>query len=419
VTRSSPQMPRHALPALLAAVVLAVTALTPAAAGAHAMPTSALVLQRGDHAVTGTVQVPVGRLEFALGRRSISRAQARAYVARHIGATGPDGARWAVTLGAAAFKDINSVGYYIMSVRLAPPDGGRPAGTFHITYDAVLATLVTHKALLIVGGHEVGVFDWDHHALAVPSHATSWLHTAWASAGMGIDHVRTGADHLLFLLTLLLPAPLLARSRRAAAVRVVHVVSAFAVGHSTTLILAGFGVIHVPERPIEALIALSIMAAALNAMFPTRRRGEVAIATGFGLVHGLAFASALSALGLHGGALVSSLLGFNLGIEATQLMVVALVLPSLLVLAETRYYRPFRLTLAAAALACATSWLLERTSVTHGDPFLPATDWLIANPLTAAAAVAVLAGAARVACRDNPTSPGRAPEAEGAALARY
>jgi hypothetical protein len=130
-------------------------------------------------------------------------------------------------------------------------------------------------------------------------------------------------------------------------------------------------------------------------MFPTRRRGEIAIAAGFGLVHGLAFASALSALGLHGGALVSSLLGFNLGIEVTQLLVVALVLPSLLVLAETRYYRPFRLTLAAAALACATSWLLERTTLTHTDPFLPATNWLIANPLTAAAALALLAGAAR------------------------
>jgi hypothetical protein len=124
---------------ILAAAALAVAAAAAAAvpsAGAHAMPTSALVLQRGDHAVTGTVRVPVGRLEFALGRASVSRAQARAYVARHIGATGPDGARWAVTLGAATFKDINSVGYYIMSVRLAPPDGGKPAGTFHITYDA-------------------------------------------------------------------------------------------------------------------------------------------------------------------------------------------------------------------------------------------------------------------------------------------
>jgi hypothetical protein len=401
-------------------IVLAAAALAVAApsAGAHAMPTSALVLQRGDHAVTGTVRVPVGRLEFALGRDTVTRAQARAYVARHIGATGPGGARWAVALGDASFKSINDVGYYIMSVRLVPPDGGKPA-SFTINYDAVLATLVTHKALLIVGGREVGVFDWDHHALEVASHSSSWLHSAYASAGMGIDHVRTGADHLLFLLTLLLPAPLLARSRRDAAVRVVHVVSAFAVGHSTTLILAGLGVIHMPERPIEALIALSIMASALNAMFPTERRGEVAIAAGFGLVHGLAFASALSALGLHGGALVSSLLGFNAGIEITQLLVVALVLPSLLVLAGTPWFAPFRIALAAAAFACATSWLLERTSLTHGDPFLGATDWLIANPLTAAATVALLAGAARWACRENPTSSGRAPEAEVASLARY
>jgi hypothetical protein len=382
------------------------------------MPTSALVLQRGAHAVTGTVEIPVGRLEFALGRDTVTRAQARAYASDHLSANGPDGARWAVTLGAASFKSLNNVGYYVMPVRLAPPDGGRPAG-FTVRYDAVLATLITHKALLIVGGHEVGVFDWDHHTLRVSTHSTSWVRSAYASAGMGIDHVRTGADHLLFLLTLLLPAPLLARSRRHAAARVVHIVSAFAVGHSTTLILAGLGVIHVPERPIEALIALSIMASAANALFPTARRGEVAIAAGFGLVHGLAFASALSSLGLHGGALVSSLLGFNLGIEVTQLLVVALILPSLIVLAETRWYAPFRIALAGAAFACATSWLLQRTSLTHGDPFLPATNWLIANPLGVAAAVALLAGAARWACRENPTSPGRAPEVEVASLARY
>jgi hypothetical protein len=399
------------------AAALAVAAL-PAGAGAHAMPTSAVVLSGGAHAVTGRVEVPTGRLAFALGH-DVSRAQARVYLRQHVAATGPDGARWAVTIGPAAYRSLNDAGYYVMAITLTPPDGARP-GAFTLRYDAVLATLVTHRALLVVNGRSAGTFDWDHHAIAVPAHGgRSWVATAWSAGGMGIDHVRTGADHLLFLLTLLLPAPLLARSRRRAAVRVVHVVSAFAVGHSTTLILAGLGVIDVPERAVEALIALSIMASALNALFPTARRGEVAIAAGFGLVHGLAFASALSALGLHGSALVSSLLGFNLGIEATQLIVVALVLPSLLVLAETRYYTPFRIALATAALACATAWLLERTALTHGDPFLPATNWLIANPLTAAAAVALLAGAARWACRDNPTSPGRAPEAEGAALARY
>jgi hypothetical protein len=287
-------------------LILAATALAVAApsAGAHAMPTSAVVLARGDHAVTGRVGIPTGRLAFALGH-DVSRTQARVYLARHIAATG-DGARWAVTVGAASYRSLNDVGYYVMAITLTPPGGARP-GAFRLSYDAVLATLVTHRALLVVDGHSAGTFDWDHHSLSVPAHGgRSWLAVAWSAGGMGIDHVRTGADHLLFLLTLLLPAPLLARSRRSAAVRVVHVVSAFAVGHSTTLILAGLGVIDVPERPVEALISLSIMAAAANAMFPTRRRGEIAIAAGFGLVHGLAFASALSALGLHGGALVSA-----------------------------------------------------------------------------------------------------------------
>lgn len=378
----------------LAAAVMSIAA-APAGAGAHAMPTSALVLQRGDHAVTGKVEIPVGRLAFALGKDTVTRTQARTYTAEHLTVTGPDGARWTVALGTAAYRSLNDVGYYVMAVTLTPPDAAKP-GAFSLHYDAVLVTLVTHRALLVVDGRSIGTFDWDHHTLAVPAHGgTSWPATAFAAGRMGIDHVRTGADHLLFLLTLLLPAPLLARSRRHAAVRVIHVVSAFALGHSTTLVLAGLGLIRVPERPVEALIALSIMASALNALFPTQRRGEVAIAAGFGLVHGLAFASALQALGLHGGALVSSLLGFNLGIEITQLLVVALFLPSLLVLAETDYYKAFRIALGGTALACATSWLLQRTALTGSEPFLPVTNWLIANPLTAAAAVALLAAAAR------------------------
>ena len=178
-----------------------------------------------------------------------------------------------------------------------------------------------------------------------------------------MQHIGEGADHLLFLLMLLIPAPLVARrgrwrrggDGRRSVIRVVHVVTAFAIGHSITLALATLGVIHVPARLVESLIALSILVSAVHALRPLVPRGEPIIAAGFGLVHGLAFATLLGDLGLSGGALVSSLLGFNLGIELTQLLVVALMMPSLYVLSQTRAYgvlRPALALVGAGAVGC-------------------------------------------------------------------
>ena len=98
----------------------------------------------------------------------------------------------------------------------------------------------------------------------------------------------------------------------------VHVVTAFAIGHSITLALAGFGLIHPPSQIVESLIALSVLVSAIHAIRPLIRGGEAIIAFSFGLAHGLAFANLLGALGLTGTALIGPLLGFNLGIELTH-----------------------------------------------------------------------------------------------------
>ncbi|MDQ1043214.1 HupE/UreJ family protein [Streptomyces sp. V4I2] len=229
-------------------------------------------------------------------------------------------------------------------------------------------------------------------------------HPRAATAGLGIEHVGEGADHLLFLLMLLVPAPLVAAggrwraggaSARRSIVRVVHVVSAFAVGHSLTLALAAAGVIHVPSRPVETLIAFSIAVSARHALRPLVARGEVLIASGFGLVHGLAFASLIGELGLDRGSLVTTLLGFNLGIELTRLLVVALMMPSLLVLARTAVYPAFRVAVAVIGLLFSVSWMLERAGLTSSDPFEGFQTSLVGHPLLVAASIAVLAAVAR------------------------
>jgi hypothetical protein len=189
-----------------------------------------------------------------------------------------------------------------------------------------------------------------------------------AAFRLGLRHIAEGTDHVLFLLVLLLPAPLLAfRARwarripvRVSLLHILRIVTAFTLGHSLTLMLSVFGLVTLPSRPIEALIAVSILVSAvhsLRALFPGR---EAAVAAFFGLIHGLAFASALTALGLSGWYRLMSLLGFNLGIETMQLAVVAVTLPSLLLLSRTRSYSIFRIIGASLATIASVCWIAER-----------------------------------------------------------
>ena len=192
-------------------------------------------------------------------------------------------------------------------------------------------------------------------------------------------------------------------------IRVLHVVTAFAIGHSITLALATLGLIHVPGRLVESLIALSILVSAVQVLRPLVPRGEPIIAAGFGLVHGLAFATLLGDLGLSGGALVSSLLGFNLGIELTQLLVVALMMPSLYVLSQTRAYDVLRPALGLFGLVLSGAWLLERTTLIGSDPFAAVSTAAVDHPFTVAGAVALVALCARYLAVPRQASTGAVP----------
>jgi HupE / UreJ protein len=216
--------------------------------------------------------------------------------------------------------------------------------------------------------------DFEDHAVAsTPVARNGWRELNWLAPTsmfrLGMRHIAEGTDHLLFLLALLLPAPLLASGGRwagsagvrASLLRILKVVTAFTVGHSLTLALAAMGVVKVPSRPIEVLIAVSILVSATHALRPLFPGREAWIAGFFGLIHGLAFASTLSLLGLGRWERVGSILGFNLGIEAMQLMVVAATLPSLLLLSRSRGYGVLRVGGALFAGAASLGWIVERT----------------------------------------------------------
>jgi hydrogenase/urease accessory protein HupE len=153
--------------------------------------------------------------------------------------------------------------------------------------------------------------------------STRW-NVARTYSWLGLEHIWGGVDHLLFVLALLL----LVRGWQ----RVVATITAFTVAHSLTLAAATLGLVHVPQKPVEATIALSIVFVAAEIVHGRQGKPGWAarwpwlIAFAFGLLHGFGFAGALNEVGLPQNAIPVALLFFNLGVEAGQLLFVAAAL---------------------------------------------------------------------------------------------
>ena len=194
----------------------------------------------------------------------------------------------------------------------------------------------------------------------------------------GVHHILIGYDHILFLLSLLLPAVWIrsaatdprtgvTRTRwrpsqdlRPALANVLKVVTAFTVAHSITLALSVLDVVNPPSRWVESTIAASVVLAALNNLWPLISEARWRLTFLFGLVHGFGFASALKDAGLAKGALVGPLVGFNVGVEIGQLCIVAVVLPLAWSLRRTRTYRGAFAAGSLAIAGVAGLWLVQR-----------------------------------------------------------
>ncbi|MEP7246498.1 MAG: HupE/UreJ family protein [Gammaproteobacteria bacterium] len=199
--------------------------------------------------------------------------------------------------------------------------------------------------------------------------APSALATFGTFVTQGIWHVWIGYDHLSFLLLLLLPSVLRSTGRewqqaggfRETARDLMQIITAFTLAHSITLALAATGTVSIPVRPIEMAIAASILIAGLLNLFPGAAKARLALAFGFGLVHGFGFANALAELGSHGARLIPTLAGFNIGVEIAQLSLVALVLPLLLRARISSFYATRFMPAASLAAAMAgAAWLAAR-----------------------------------------------------------
>jgi len=230
----------------------------------------------------------------------------------------------------------------------------------------------THRGLLRIdngGSQQTAVLSPDNASQTFALSAPSRWRTFSQFLVNGVEHIWVGYDHILFLISLLLPSVLVRRGRewlpvprlRDALLGVLAVVTAFTVSHSITLTLAAIGIIGLPSRLVESGIALSVLLAALNTVFPLVSRSVWLLAFGFGFVHGLGFANVLADLGLPSGALALALASFNIGVEIGQLSIVLLVVPVIYLLRTRRFYRPWILVGGSCVIASiATAWLISR-----------------------------------------------------------
>jgi hydrogenase/urease accessory protein HupE len=195
--------------------------------------------------------------------------------------------------------------------------------------------------------------------------SATWIEVARTYFALGVEHILLGTDHLLFVLALLF----LAGSWR----RLVGTVSAFTVAHSVTLAAATLGWVYVPQAPVEAAIALSIVFVAAEVAHAAAGRPALAarkpwlVAFVFGLLHGLGFAGALRDVGLPEGAIPAALAFFNVGVEAGQLLFVAAVFGLVALVRALR-------TGAAADTWVVTTRLARPTAYAIG---IPAAFWTL------------------------------------------
>jgi hypothetical protein len=352
-----------------------------AAVQAHKPSDSYLAISVDGSVVRGQWDIALRDLEFAVGldangNGEISWGELRA---RHADIAAYALARLAIRADGRECKlsptahlvDEHSDGAYEV-MRFDADCGTRTPASIEISYSLFFDLDPTHRGLLRFergGVSQTAVLSPERPRLAFQAGEVSKLSQFFDYLREGIWHIWLGFDHILFLLSLLLPAVLSLKAGAwapAAGFRpvfwdVLKVVTSFTIAHSITLSLAALSVISLPSRLVESTIALSVVLAALNNLKPLVAERRWAVAFAFGLIHGFGFASVLADLGLPQGTLLLALVGFNLGVEVGQLAIVSAFLPVAYALRGSWFYRRVVFTGGSAAIALvALVWLAER-----------------------------------------------------------
>ena len=237
---------------------------------------------------------------------------------------------------------------------------GLTGGTIHIAGLMATMTDVLVRVERLDGSAQVTRLTPSAPSLVVEA-APNALEVARTYVVLGLEHILTGIDHLLFVLALLI----ITRGGW----RLVKTVTAFTFSHSLTLSAATLGFVHVPQRPVEAIIALSIVFVAVEIVRLHRGITSITasapwiVALTFGLMHGLGFAGGLSDAGLPAGHIPTALLFFSLGVESGHFLFIGVVLSLIALIGRLSvpFPRWAELIPPYAIGSVAMTWFIQRT----------------------------------------------------------
>lgn len=260
----------------------------------------------------------------------------------------------------------------VYAVLFLQGDASAGGGPLELDYDLLFDLDPTHRGLVLLrqdGQTSTTILSPDSSSVRLDAAAISPWQSFVEYVGEGVWHIWIGFDHILFLITLLLPAVLVWRDRawsgveslRPACSGVLRIVTMFTLAHSITLWLSVMEYVQLPSQWVEATIALSIIVTAMSNLFPSLPLSGWKVAFVFGLIHGFGFANVLIDLGLSSGSLAMALLGFNVGVELGQIAIVLAFMPFAYLLRGTGFYRWVVLRAGSVVIALiAAIWFYER-----------------------------------------------------------
>lgn len=246
-------------------------------------------------------------------------------------------------------------------------DCSRSAQGLTVTYDFLFDVDLSHRSVVraeLTSSEKIAIASADNRELTfVRQEAGAAFPVFFVS---GVEHILEGYDHIVFLLVLILGlmigSQLNKNNARPLLIEAAKILTAFTAAHAITITLAQFGIVQIDSWIVESAIALSIVVAVIDSFKPFLGARKWLIGFAFGLVHGLGFASALGSVGLDGIGLIWALVGFNLGIEAGQLLLAGLAFLSFWLLrGRPRFQHQFAVVGLGAALALGLFWFLDRT----------------------------------------------------------
>lgn len=363
-------------------LLLLMITLLPMAALGHQMSTAYFNANVGDTGlVAGALQIRLYDLEQTIGvdantdgtllwQELLNREDAVSeYLSRHL-KLGRGGERCPVSLVQSWQIDTHfNEPYLVLPVRAQCA----LEGELSLTYDAFFEADSAHKLLVNVASIDGGsassrVVSETRRTIVLNSENGNRWSTFREFVQQGVLHIWMGLDHVVFLLSLLLTCVLVRRggrwvgnnNLRQIVYGATWVVTAFTIAHSLTLTATALGWLNLPSRWVEVGIALTVVAAALNNVYPlVLRLGWLTF--GFGLLHGMGFAGVLSELGVPSDQTVLTVLSFNLGVEIGQLVIVGVTLPLLMLVRNKQWYSRYGLPAGSIIIAAvAVRWVIER-----------------------------------------------------------